>query len=344
MKNHALAILTLLVGAAVACGGGEQTETRKRPAEPLQAEETITVYSGRNEKLIGPLIERYQQESGVRVQVRYADTAELAATLLEEGDRTPAHVFISQDAAALGALSEAGLFEPLPAELLETVPHRFRSRDGDWVGLSGRARSVVYDPERISVEDLPKNLEAVGDARYRGRFGVAPTNGSFQAHMAVYHAVHGSEELENLLARMAANEPRRYPKNSTIVEAVMRGEIDFGLVNHYYLWQAKKENPEASVENFFMPEGEASSFVNLAGAGVLKESEAAQAFVRYLLSPDAQNYFATETFEYPLAEGIEPSVELQPLSEIRTPDVPLGRVSELLGETLTLIQRSGLIQ
>ncbi|MBW3670420.1 MAG: ABC transporter substrate-binding protein [Acidobacteria bacterium] len=194
------------------------------------------------------------------------------------------------------------------------------------------------------MEDLPKNLEAVGDARYRGRFGIAPTNGSFQAHMAVYHAVHGPDELENLLSRLAANEPRRYPKNSTIVEAVMRGEIDFGLVNHYYLWQAKKENPEASVENFFMPEGEASSFVNLAGAGVLKESEAAQAFVRYLLSADAQNYFATETFEYPLAEGIEPSVELQPLSEIRTPEVPLARVSELLPETLTLIQRSGLIQ
>ena len=332
------ALLAILVFSA--CGG-----ERTSPATPADsAGETLTVYSGRNEKLIEPLIDRFRKETGIEVEVRYGDTAELAATLMEEGARTPAAVFIAQDAAALGALSDRQIFRPLPEPLLGMVPERFRSPKGDWVGLSGRARSVVYDPERISEADLPQSLEALGDSRYRGRFGVAPTNGSFQAHMAVYQAVHGRAGLEKLLRALVANEPRRYPKNSTIVEAVMSGEIEFGLVNHYYLWQAKKENPETKVANFFMPEGEASSFVNVAGAGVLAESENAKRFIEYLLSPDAQRYFANETFEYPLTDGAEPVAGLQPLDGIRTPDISMGKVSDLLGETLVLIQQSGLVQ
>lgn len=341
MKRSLTTLLALLVVAAC---GGEQPAGTALDSSAARSERTITVYSGRSEKLIAPLIERFQQESGLDVRVRYGDTAELAATLMEEGHRSPASLFISQDAAALGALSDAGLLLPVPADLLETVPSRFRSPDGDWIGLSGRARSVVYDPARISVEDLPKSLDDLREPRYRGRFGVAPTNGSFQSHMAVYKVLHGEDRLEELLAGMVANEPRRYPKNSTIVEAVMRGEIAFGLVNHYYLWQAKSEDPETSVENFFMPDGEGSSFVNLAGAGMLKRSDAAERLLRHLLSDASQRYFATETFEYPLVAGVEPSVELLPLVEIRTPDVPMAEVSNRLGETLTLIQRSGLVQ
>lgn len=337
-KPNLLISLLLAMLVVSACGGERTVPT------PDAAGEILTVYSGRNEKLIEPLIERFRKETGIEVQVRYGDTAELAATLMEEGARTPAAVFIAQDAAALGALSDRQVFRPLPEQLLGMVPERFRSPKGDWVGLSGRARSVVYAPERISPEELPRSLEAVGDPRYRGRFGVAPTNGSFQAHMAVYQAVHGREELEKLLSALAANEPRRYPKNSTIVEAVMSGEIDFGLVNHYYLWQAKKENPETTVANFFMPEGEASSFVNVAGAGVLAASENAERFIAYLVSPDAQQYFATETFEYPLTDGADPVAGLQPLGDIRTPDISMGTVSDLLGETLVLIQQSGLVQ
>jgi iron(III) transport system substrate-binding protein len=340
-KPAPLARLLLAILLVSACGG------ERAPGAPGAADSAggvLTVYSGRNEKLIEPLIERFRRETGIAVRVRYGDTAELAATLMEEGGRTPAAVFIAQDAAALGALSDREVFRPLPEELLGMVPERFRSPKGDWVGLSGRARSVVYDPERISPAELPESLEAVGDPRYRGRFGLAPTNGSFQAHMAVYQAVHGREKLDKLLRAFAANQPRRYPKNSTIVEAVMSGEIEFGLVNHYYLWQAKKENPDTRVANFFMPEGEASSFVNVAGAGILSSGANAERFVAYLVSPDAQRYFATETFEYPLTEGAEPVAGLQPLDDIRTPDVSMGRVSDLLGDTLVLIQRSGLVQ
>jgi iron(III) transport system substrate-binding protein len=275
------------------------------------------VYSGRNEALIGPLLEIFESQTGLRAEVRYGSTTEMAATLLEEGRRTPADVFLSQDAASLGAISAAGLFEVL---------------------------EIVYNTERIQPHELPQRLEEIGSNRYRSRFGVAPTNGSFQAHMAVFRAVNGPQALDELLRSIARNDPRRYPKNSAIVEAVLSGEVDFGLVNHYYLWRALREDPTAPGANFFPPGGGASGFVNVAGAGVLSERPEAEAFVAFLLSERAQRYFAEETYEYPLVAEVEPSVDLPALAEVSTPEVDFGDVSAVFEETLSAIAASGLVQ
>lgn len=313
---------------------------------PIRAvgERSLVVYSGRSESLVGPMLETLERETGIRIEVRYGGTSELAATILEEGENSPADLFLSQDAAALGALSGEGRLRVLPQELLEAVPSRFRSNRGDWVGLSGRARTLVYEPSRISAGDLPRSLEAIGSDKYRGRFGVAPTNGSFQAHMAVYRAVNGAEALETLLESFSMNNPQAFPKNSAIVEGVIAGEIDFGLVNHYYLWRALQEDPSVTALNYFIPEGEASGFVNVAGVGVLSEAPEALEVVAYLLSKTAQGYFAHETYEYPLVESVAPSVDLPPLSEIRSPDVDFAQVSAVFEETLEAIDRSGLIR
>lgn len=304
---------------------------------------TLIVYSGRSESLVGPLLDMFEAETGIRTEVRYGGTSELAATLLEEGANSPADVFLSQDAAALGALSASNRFLVLEPELLETVPAHFRSPRGDWIGLSGRARTVVYEPSRIAVAELPASLEALADEAYRGRFGVAPTNGSFQAHMTVYGVAAGEEALDRLLTAMAGNDPQAYPKNSAIVEAVIAGEIDFGLVNHYYLWRAKKEDPTVTARNFFMS-GPASSFINAAGVGVLSESPEARRLVAYLLSEEAQRYFSEQTYEYPLAGSVPPSVQLPPLASVGTPDVDYAKVSAGLESTLQAIDRSGLIR
>ena len=229
-------------------------------------------------------------------------------------------------------------------DVLGRVAERFRAPDGDWVGVSGRARSIVYNTERIALDELPASLEEVTAKRYRGRFGLAPTNGSFQAHMAVYSAVHGGEELDRLLAGLVANEPLRYPKNSTIVEAVIAGEVDFGLVNHYYLWRALAERPEAPARNHFPAGGPATGFVNLAGVGVLSDNPQAAALVAFLLSTQAQEYFAGETFEFPLAAGVAPAVELPALDQLATPELDFGAVSVALEDTLTRISRSGLVE
>jgi iron(III) transport system substrate-binding protein len=325
---------------SAACGGGGAPPAGEPAAAPPPA--PVTVYSGRSESLIGPLLARFTAATGIPVEVRYGETAELAATLLEEGSNTPAEVFVSQDAAALGALAGEGLLRPLPRDLVSNVPARFADPGRRWVGLSGRARVLVYNPGAIGEDELPPTLEAVADPRYRGRFGVAPLNGSFQAQMAVYRALAGAEALAELLAGLVANQPERYPNNRAIVDAVAAGEIDFGLVNHYYLWRALQERPDAPAKNWFQPGGGASSFINVAGAGVLADRAEAVALVRWLLADEAQRYFAEETFEYPLVPGVPAAADLPPLAELATPELDFAAVSAVLEETLAAIDASGL--
>jgi iron(III) transport system substrate-binding protein len=337
--NSGLALaITLLLSA---CSTGSEQESLTSGTA-----ETLIVYSGRNQSLIEDLLRRFEETTGQKTEVRYGGTAELAATLLEEGSRTPCDVFIAQDAAALGAVAQRNLFRPLPSDVLERIPSQFRSPQGEWVGLSGRARVVVYNTESTTPENLPQSLEEIADQRFKGRFGVAPVNGSFQAHMAVYHAVHGPEALDKLLRGIVANAPQRYPKNSAIVEAVIQGEVDWGLVNHYYLWRALKENPEAPAKNFAMPwdaSGGVASFVNLAGAGALSEHPGAAQLLRFLVSDEAQRYFADQTFEYPLVEGIEPTKGLTPLAELAADQLDFGRVSASLEDALKGIAATGLL-
>lgn len=337
-------IFSAVLCLALAACGGTSPAGEDSASQSADESSPVTVYSGRNESLVGPILERFTVVTGIPVEVRYGGTAELAATLLEEGPATPAEVFISQDAAALGAVAGEGMLRALPADLLDRLPARFADPAGRWVGLSGRARVLVYNPEAITPEELPQTLDEVTDPRYRGRFGVAPLNASFQAHMAVYRALEGAPALDELLAGMVANEPRRYPKNSAIVAAVIAGEVDFGLVNHYYLWRALKEDPEAPGRNYFQPGGGASSFVNVAGAGVLADRPEAVELVRFLLSDEAQRYFAEETFEYPLVAGVEPVTDLQPLAELETPDIDYAAVAAELPATLSAIDASGLVQ
>ncbi|HVS13801.1 MAG TPA: extracellular solute-binding protein [Thermoanaerobaculia bacterium] len=340
--------MTVLLASLAALGCRPEAEGGgvSEGGEVSEASGPLTVYSGRNENLIGPVLERFEAESGIEVAVRYGETAELTATLLEEGAASTADVFIAQDAAALGALATEGRLASLPAETIAAVPPRFRDPQGRWAGVSGRARVVVYNTGRITPEELPQSLEEVGDPRFRGRFGLAPLNASFQAHLAAYRVLQGPEKLDELLGAIAANEPRTFPNNSSIVAATIAGEIDWGLTNHYYLWRALDETPGAPARNFAMPD-EGSGFVNVAGVGVLKDRPESRQLVVYLLGDEAQRHFAEETFEYPLAVGVEPAVEpaveLQPLDEVATPDLDWASLSEALAPTLEAIRRSGLV-
>jgi len=313
------------------------------PPEQQAVAESLVIYSGRSESLVGPLLEKLAEQEGIEVEVRYGGTAEMAATLLEEGVHSPADLFLSQDAAALAQIASEGMLETLPLDITELVPAEFASPNRSWVGLSGRARTVVYNPERIALEELPQSLDALLDPAFRGRFGLAPTNASFQAHMAAYAAEHGAEELAKFLAGIVGNEPMRYPKNGAIVKAVIAGEVDFGLVNHYYLWRELKEDPSLPGANFFMPGGGASSFVNLAGVGVLRSSDAALRAVRFLLAEDAQTYFAEETFEYPLRRGVPTAADLPTLDSLDLGGPSFTDVSSVFRETLDAIAASGLV-
>ena len=305
---------------------------------------SITVYSGREEELVAPLFERYEEQTGNELEVRYGDSAELAATILEEGDNSPADVFFSQDAGALGALEKEGRFSELGDDVLAEVDPRHRSRTGHWVGTSGRARVIAYDSRELSQGDLPASVLDLTDAEWRGRVGWAPTNGSFQAFVTALRLTEGDRAAREWLADMESNDTESFPDNSSIRDAIAAGEIDLGLINHYYVAQAQEEEGRGyPVKVHFPGNGDVGALVNVAGAGVLAESdrqEEAAEFVAFLLSPRAQRYFAEETKEYPLVGGVRADPRVVPLSEIEQPQVDLSNLDDLQG-TLKVIEESG---
>ena len=304
-------------------------------------EESLLVYSGRSEALIGPLVEAFEQETGIDVEVRYAGSAELAAQLLEEGENTPADVFLAQDAGALGAAGKAGLLTTLPDEIYSLVPAGYSAADRSWVGVSGRARVLVYDPTEVT--ELPESIFDLEDSSWQGRIGIAPTNASFQAFVTAMRVLHGDETTLRWLEAMKANAVI-YEKNGAILEAVESGQLAAGLINHYY-WYARAKDVGEGEMNSRLAQFEASdagNLVNVAGVGVLNSTEAALDLVRFLLSETGQQYFAEETREYPLVGGVSPADELTPLSEIQAPAIDLSDL-DTLAETLELIRAAGLI-
>ena len=316
------------------------------PEESASGGGSIVVYSGRNEELVGPMLERFEEESGIDVETRYGDTAELAATLLEEGENSPADLLFAQDAGALGAVADEGLLTPLPAEILERVEERFRDPDGRWVGISGRARVVAYNTEALSEQDLPGSILEFTDPEWRGRIGWAPTNGSFQAFVTALRLIEGEAVAREWLEGIQANDAREYENNLTILEGVTSGEIEVGFVNHYYLFQLREERGgDVPARNYYPQDGDPGALVNAAGIGVLNNSrrtEEAQAFLDFMLSEEAQQYFADETFEYPLVAGIEVNEELVPLSQVETPNIDLSNLDDLEG-TLDLLRGTGVL-
>lgn len=307
--------------------------------------ETLVVYSGRSEELVKPILDQFGEAFGVTVDVRYGDSAEMAALILEEGDASPANVFFSQDAGALGALAQEGLFADLPEDILGLVDPRFSDPNGQWVGISGRARAVVYNTDALTEADIPASILDFTDEEWSGRLGWAPTNASFQAFVTALRVERGDDVAREWLEGMVANDITVYEGNSPIVQAVIDGEIDAGFVNHYYLLRMKAEaGEELPAENFIYSDGDPGALVNVAGAGVLASGneELANAFVGYLLDSEAQQYFANETFEYPMIEGVEGDPGLVPLEEIETPDIDLSDLSDLEG-TLEMLRDVGIL-
>jgi len=291
------------------------------------------------------LIERFEAQTGVDVEVNYAGTSELAATILEEGDRSPADVFFSQDGGALGALAEASRLAALPQTLLDRVAPALRSPDGLWVGVSGRARVAAYNTEILTATDMPASILDFTDPKWNGKLGWAPSNASLQSFVTALRVLDGEDAARAWLEGIQANEPKVYEGNSQALEGVASGEIEVAFINHYYLLAALADGGEVPVANHFFPGGDPGSLINVAGAGVLataKNPTAALAFAEFLLSDETQAYFAEETYEYPLVEGIAADDRLTPLDEIDSPDIDLSDLADLEG-TVALMQEVGIL-
>ncbi|MFA5890753.1 MAG: iron ABC transporter substrate-binding protein [Actinomycetota bacterium] len=338
----------IIIGLALLALTAASCSTPNREAKPggnKTPSGAITVYSGREKDLVAPLYERFTAATGITVNARYGDTAELAAQILEEGSGSPADVFFAQDAGGLGAVSARGLFEPLEEAITNKVESRFRASDRSWVGVSGRARVAVYNTETLKREDLPTSILGFTDPKWKGKIGWAPTNGSFQAFVTGLRILKGDDAARAWLRGLKANDAQVYPKNTPIVEAVNAGEIQVGFVNHYYVLEMMKDNPAIKAANYFFSGGDPGSLVNVAGVGIVKTSHneaAARRFVEYLLETEAQEFFATETFEYPLVAGIKADPRLPALTALEPPAIDLSQLKSLEA-TLTMLKDENIL-
>ncbi|MFF7892487.1 iron ABC transporter substrate-binding protein [Streptomyces sp. NPDC007907] len=338
----ALVTAGLLLSALAACGSED------KDGESRSGDSSLVIYSGRNEKLVKPLLDKLEKAVGTKVEVRYGDSAELAAQILEEGDRTKAGLFFSQDAGALGALSREGMLQKLPQATLDEVDDAYRGSDGDWVGLSGRVRVLAYNPDKAAEGEVPDSVFDVVKPEWKDKVGFAPTNASFQAFVTGMRVLKGDDVTRKWLEDLKANGAKTYAHNLATLDAVEAGEVSLGLVNHYYWYErvAEKGENKVNAKLKFLPGKDPGALINVAGAGILKDSgqgATAQKAVDYLLSKEGQTYFADKTKEYPLAAGVTSKVEgLPPFESLESPDIDLGKL-ESLQETLAMLQDVGLV-
>lgn len=305
----------------------------------------LVVYSGRSEELIGPLIDRFERSSGVEVEVRYAGSGELATTLLQEGAQSPADVFYSQDPAFAGAVARDGLLQTLPDDVLSLVPARFSDGEGRWVGVTARTRVMVYNPQLVASNALPSNIWALTDPAWRGRLGIAPTNGSFVAFVSAMLLSEGEDRTLEWLSGIAANDPVTFEGNAPLVAATDTGDVAAGLVNHYYLLRLSAEQGGSTARNYFFTSGDPGALVMATGAGVLASSQhtaEALEFIRFLLTEETQTFFLEQVFEYPLVEEIGTPDGQTPLSDLPTPDIDLSDLATVLDRATELIAEAGL--
>lgn len=331
MRSRLFLVTLLLAVVAAGCSGGR---------------DALTIYSGREESLVGPLLEQFAEEAGIDIDVRYGDSVDLALLIAEEGSNTPADVFFSQSPGTVGFLDSQAMLAELESEALDSVDSQFEADDGKWVGVTARQRVLVYNTEVVDPDDLPDSVLELTDEQYAGKVAIAPTNASFQDFVTAMRQEIGDDAALSWLEGMVANDSPTYADNSSIVDAVGRGEVPMGLVNHYYNHRALGENPDQPSSNYVFPGRDIGALLIASTVSVIEgtdRGEQAARFVEFLLSREAQEYFSEETFEYPLASGVAPARDLEPLDAVDAPDVDIGALGSDLRSTAQMIAESGLL-
>jgi iron(III) transport system substrate-binding protein len=335
--------IVLLVIALAATAGVSAPDGAGRD----QATTTLTIYSGRDERFVKPVYDRFTELTGIELRIRYGDSATLAATLLEEGSNSPADIFFAQDAGALGAVAGEGRLRVLPRSILRRVPKRFRAPGERWVGVTGRARVVAYNTDVLTPRQLPATIWGYTSPRWKDKVGMPPTNASFQAFVTAMRLRVGDDRTRDWLVAMRQNGVRTYSSNSRILEAVASREVEVGLVNHYYLYQLKEQRPTAAVANYFLrSKRDPGALINVAGAGIVAGTENRQAalrFLNFLLSRGIQRFFAQTPgrAEYPLVRGVRARAGLPALERIEGAKINLGALGRHLPRTLELLSEVG---
>jgi iron(III) transport system substrate-binding protein len=342
--------LTLSIGGCdskpVPSSGGTGTSSNSGGSGGDSGGELV-LYAGRTLSLVKDVIAEFEKQTGIDVKIKDGKSPALATLLIEEGDKSPADVFWSQDAGSLGAVARAGQFDKIADATMKMLPAKHQTESGMWLAVSGRARVIAYASKTVKKEDLPQSIYDLTDPKWKGKIGWAPRNGSFQAFVTAMRNVDGDDKARAWLEGVKANEPTEYPKNSPIVKALADGEIQVGLPNHYYLLRITEKDPDYPVAQAFFKDGDIGNLVNVSGIGILKTGKnraAAAKFAKFLLSKWTQEYLTNKVFEYPLIDSVKANARLVGHDALQSalPKVDLGKLDDLDG-TRKLLKEVGLI-
>ena len=320
-----------VVGSLAACGSASGAGS-----------ETLTVYSAQHESLVRAMLSDFTDETGIEVQFREGNDAELANQIIQEGDASPADVFLTENSPSIGAVDEAGLLAPLDRATLDQVAPQYRPSSGNWTGFAARATVLGYQPAAVSEAELPASILDLANPEWQGRVGIAAGGADFQAIVSAVLALRGEDATRAWLAGLERN-AEVYASNTAVMKAVDEGEIDVGVMYHYYWYRDQAENGLVGddVKLHYFRNQDPGAFVSVSGAGVLASSDQpddAQRLVAYLTGTAAQQRLAdSDALEYAVGSGVASAPALPPLADLQAPEIDPGvlngpQVTELMEE------------
>jgi iron(III) transport system substrate-binding protein len=290
---------------------------------------SIVVYNAQHEQLLEEIAPKFTDKTGIEVELRNGSDPELAAQLMQEGEASPADVFLTENSPAMSAVEGAGLFAPLDEAAVEPIPAQYRPESGDWTGFVARSTVLVYDTSMVDEADLPDSIMDLADPEYAGMISFSPTGADFQAIVAAVLDLEGEERTQEWLDGLKAN-GTTYDGNNVVLESVNAGESAIGIIYHYYWYrdQAEAGDNSDNTELYFFGNQDPGAFLSISGAGVLAASDhpdEAQQFVTYLTSEEGQQALADSyALEYPLNPAVTLGPPVKPLAELEPPTVAIS--------------------
>jgi iron(III) transport system substrate-binding protein len=307
----------------------------------------LTLYNGQHEQTTAALVAAFERQSGIHVEVRTGDEAELGNQIMQEGSSSPADVFYTENTPVLEALRERGLLAPVAATTLAAVPSRYDSAQGDWVGVSARVSALVYNTSLIKPSQLPESILELAQPRWKGKVGFAPSETDFQPLVTSIVKLDGVATAERWLRGLQANS-NIYPDNETVVAQVNNGESAVGLINHYYWFRLRAEVGQGAMHSalhYYAPESP-GDLVDVSGAAILKSSShraAAQKLLAFLVSATGQERIAhSHSYEYPLRPGVAPAPGLRSFAALKPAPLTPAELGDG-SQALALEQKLGLL-
>ncbi len=307
---------------------------------------SLVIYNAQHEQLIDEVAKQFTEDTGIELQLRNGDDFELANQIVAEGDASPADVFLTENSPAMSLVDTNDLFAPLDQQTLDLIPAAYRPEDGDWTGFAARSTVLVYNTDALGEDELPDSLLDLADPEWKGRISFSPTGADFQAIVSAVLATQGEDATRAWLAGLKEN-GKVYDGNNVVLKSVNDGEIDAGVIYHYY-WYRDQEESGADSDNsalHFFGDGDPGAFLSVSGAGVLASSddpEDAQKFVEYLASEPGQQVIADSyALEYTLNPQVDLGRGVRPLSELSPPDVDVATLNG--PEVIDLMEEAGFL-